>query len=184
MSHSTTLPELLGTSASRRTFLKRVVVMGVAVPVVGSMFAACGGDDDDDAESPAAGALRLADGAVEWSVRSPGEAYRTVIAASDDVVLLEESGSRSRRTIALDAADGSERWSRSTRHTPTPPGPGDDQGIVVLTDQDARARRRGRGDRRGAMARRVKRRPARQQPHGRGRLGRGGPRHSLAIPRH
>lgn len=97
------------------------------------------------AEYPAAGALSITDGAVEWFVSSPVEAYRTVIGASDDVVLIEESGpieasgSASRSTIAYDAADGSERWRRSTGATFTPPGPIDGQGIVVLADQDARA---------------------------------------------
>lgn len=96
-------------------------------------------------EYPAAGALSITDGAVEWLVCSPVEAYRTVIGASDDVVLIEESGpmnasgSASRQTIAFDAADGSERWRRSTGETFTPSGPIDGQGIVVLADQDAGA---------------------------------------------
>jgi outer membrane protein assembly factor BamB len=145
MRHSTTLAELLATIASRRAFLTRSVVLGAALPGLGSVLAACGGDDDDDAEYPAVGALRLADGAVEWSVRSPDEAYRTVIGANDAVVLIDETrvwrGERtgSRRTIAFDAADGSERWRRATGDAPTPPGPVDGQGIVVLADQDARA---------------------------------------------
>ena len=91
------------------------------------------------AEYPAAGALGIADGAVAWLACSPDEAYRTVIGASDDVVLIEESGPTSRLTIAFDAADGSERWRRSTASTRIPPGPFDGQGIVVLADQAARA---------------------------------------------
>jgi outer membrane protein assembly factor BamB len=67
-----------------------------------------------------------------------------VIGASEDVVLIEERVlTRWRddgwRTIAYDAADGSERWRRATADTPTPPGPFDGQGIVVLADQDAHA---------------------------------------------
>src|SRR3712207_2307873 len=128
MRHATTLPASLATSASRRAFLKWSVVMGAAFLVIGSVLA---WRWRDDAGYPAAGALRIADGAVAWSVRSPDEAYRTVIGASEDVVLieesvpsgwdapLEESGSVSRSTIALDAADGSERWRRATNNTPT-----------------------------------------------------------------
>jgi outer membrane protein assembly factor BamB len=92
-----------------------------------------------DAEYPAVGALRLTDGAVEWFVCSPVEAFRTVIGANDDIVLIEESDATSRRTIAYAAADGSERWRRATTRTPTPPGPFAGQGIVVLATQDAGA---------------------------------------------
>ena len=88
------------------------------------------------AEYPAAGALSITDGAVEWLGCSPDEAYRTVIGASDDVVLIQESWSTGLRTIAFDAADGSERWRRSTADTPIPPGPFDGQGIVVLATDD------------------------------------------------
>lgn len=93
------------------------------------------------AASPTAGALSITDGAVEWFACAPDEAYRTVIGASDDAVLIAESGPTGRRTIAFDAADGSERWRRSTANTPIPPGPFDGQGIVVLAtdDQDALA---------------------------------------------
>jgi outer membrane protein assembly factor BamB len=89
-----------------------------------------------NAEYPAAGALGIADGAVEWFACSPDEAYRTVIGASDEVVLVEERGPTGRHTIAFAAADGSERWRRSTANTPTPPGPFDGQGIVVLAADD------------------------------------------------
>ena len=91
------------------------------------------------AEYPAVGAVNITDGAVRWLACSPDEAYRTIIGASDDVVLVEESGpmGSSPVTIAFDAADWSERWRRSTADTPTPPGPVDGQGIVVLTDRDA-----------------------------------------------
>ncbi len=53
MRHSKTLPALLATIASRRAFLKRVVVMGTAIPVIGSVLAACGSEDADD-DVPAA----------------------------------------------------------------------------------------------------------------------------------
>jgi outer membrane protein assembly factor BamB len=128
--------------------LKRLVVIGAAIAVLGSVLVFY---RDDDAEHPAASALRITDGAAAWSVSSQNEAHRTVIGASDEVVLIEEgvaidnsvpieaSGFRSRHTIALNAADGSERWRRSIADTPTPSGPFDGQGIVVLADQDAGA---------------------------------------------
>ena len=85
------------------------------------------------------GALNIADGAVEWMTCSPDEAYRRVIGASDDVVLIEESGplGSSPRTIAFDAADGTELWRRSTADSPSSPGPFDGQGIVVLASGHA-----------------------------------------------
>src|SRR3712207_5334505 len=86
MRHAMTLPELLGTRASRRAFVKRSVVIGAAILVIGSVLVFCGGDD---AEYPAVGALRLTDGAVAWSVLSPDEAYRAVVGANDEVVLVE-----------------------------------------------------------------------------------------------
>ncbi|HUG13993.1 MAG TPA: hypothetical protein VMM78_03150 [Thermomicrobiales bacterium] len=123
MSHSTTLPELPGTIASRREHLKRSVVMGAAIPVLGSLLAACGGD----AEHPTAGALSITDGAVEWSVRSPDEAYRTVIGASDDIGPFEASGTAQTRSITayqrgldlarqqLDEADWQAAWTEGQR---------------------------------------------------------------------
>ena len=141
LERATPLSALVATSASRRASLQRVVVLGAAILVMGSVLAACGGDD----EYPAGGALHLTDGDVAWSVRSPDEAYRSVIGASEDVVLIEESVSIESarvlawRTVAYDAADGSERWRRATGHTPTSPGPIDGKGIVVLADPEAGA---------------------------------------------
>lgn len=95
------------------------------------------------AEFPSAGALRLADGAVAWGACSPDEAYRTIIGASDRVVVVQESGPQGvdRHTIALDATDGSELWRQPIANMPIPPGPVDGQGIVVLAtaDRDAPA---------------------------------------------
>jgi outer membrane protein assembly factor BamB len=94
-------------------------------------------------EYPAVGALGITDGAVEWFACAPDEVYRTVIGSSDDIVLIEERGrgGRDQRTIAMDAADGSERWRMSTAEAPTPAGPIDGQGIIVLaaSEQDATA---------------------------------------------
>jgi outer membrane protein assembly factor BamB len=90
------------------------------------------------AEYPAVGALRLTDGAVTWLVCSPVEANRTVVGASDQIVLINESGPKgqNRHTIALDATDGLERWRRPTGNPRIPPGPFDGQGIVVLAIVD------------------------------------------------
>lgn len=97
-------------------------------------------------EFPAVGASSITDGAVVWLVCSPVEASRTVIGATDDIVLIEESGpfdasgSASQSTIAFDADDGSELWRiaiEATGTTFTPAGPIDGQGIVVLSDQGA-----------------------------------------------
>ena len=41
--------------SSRRAFLKRSVAMGVSIPVVGSLLAACGDDDDDAGDDEPAG---------------------------------------------------------------------------------------------------------------------------------
>lgn len=94
-------------------------------------------------EYPAVGALGITDGAVEWFACSPEEVYRTVIGASDDIVLIDESGpgGRDQRTIALDADDGSEHWHLATARARLPQGPIDGQGIVVLaaSEQDATA---------------------------------------------
>ena len=133
-----------GTAAS----FQQVVALAAAILFIGSGLAAFCGDD----EYPAVGALDLTDGDIAWSLRSWDEAYRTVIGASEDVVLIEESVSIEEslsvlraprvltwRTMAYDAADGSERWRRATGHTPPPPGPIDGQGIVVLADQEAGA---------------------------------------------
>lgn len=93
-----------------------------------------------DDQFPSTGALSMTDGAVMWLVCSPDEAYRTVIGASDDLVLIEESGSTSVWTIAFSAIDGSEQWRLATVESQTPSGPFDGQGIVVLAQQqDTRA---------------------------------------------
>lgn len=94
-----------------------------------------------NAAFPAVGALRLTDGAVAWLACSPAEAYRTVIGASADVVLVAESGPTGAEpvTIAYATADGAERWRRATANAPIPPGPIDGQGIVVLADRDSPA---------------------------------------------
>jgi outer membrane protein assembly factor BamB len=93
-----------------------------------------------DDEFPAVGAMSITDGAVEWLVCSPEEAYRDVIGANSDIVLVEESGpieadgSRTQHTIAFSAADGSELWRIPTGDVFIPAGPIDGQGIVVLAN--------------------------------------------------
>jgi outer membrane protein assembly factor BamB len=92
---------------------------------------------------PAVGAMRITDGTAAWSVCSPVEAYRSVIGASDDVVLVDERGPLDRtgvsegHTVAYAASDGSGRWRWPTAHAPLPAGPVDGQGIVILATNDA-----------------------------------------------
>src|SRR5687768_14682226 len=74
---------------------QRVVVLAAAILVTGFVLAACGGDG----EYPAVGALNLTDGDDAWALRSKDEAYRTVIGASADVVLIEESVSIERGAV-------------------------------------------------------------------------------------
>jgi Tol biopolymer transport system component len=53
MHHATTSSAWLGIFSTRRAFVKRSIMMGVAIPVMSSLLAACGGDDDAD-DTPAA----------------------------------------------------------------------------------------------------------------------------------
>jgi ABC-type transport system substrate-binding protein len=46
---------VLGAAVSRRRLLQRAALLGISVPIIGSLLAACGDDDDDDDETPAAG---------------------------------------------------------------------------------------------------------------------------------
>lgn len=54
MSRASTLTALMRHTAttSRRAFLKRSVLMGTSVPIVGSLLAACGGEEDNTEPSP------------------------------------------------------------------------------------------------------------------------------------
>jgi outer membrane protein assembly factor BamB len=88
------------------------------------------------AESPAAGALSIADGAVVWLACAPDGAHRTVIGASDIAVFVDERGPAGPRTVAFDVADGSERWHWVTVNQQIPAGPFDGQGVVVLAAAD------------------------------------------------
>jgi len=88
------------------------------------------------AELPAVGALSITDGAVAWFACSPDETYRTVIGASETILLIDERGPAGQRTVAFDAADGSERWHRATASAQIPQGPIDGQGIVILATAD------------------------------------------------
>ena len=62
-------------------------------------------------EYPAAGALGMTDGTIAWLACSPVEAHKIVIGASNGIVLITESGPGGQdvHTIALGAADGTER---------------------------------------------------------------------------
>src|SRR3972149_11061008 len=47
--HDALAERVLAARASRRTILRRAVALGLSVPVVGGLLAACGGDDDPTA---------------------------------------------------------------------------------------------------------------------------------------
>ena len=105
MRHSKTLPALLATSASRRAFLKRVVVMGTAIPVIGSVLAACGSEDADD-DAPAASdteptATAVSDTATEAPAGSPTS---TGMDATAEVGTATESASPTELAIATEPA--------------------------------------------------------------------------------
>jgi outer membrane protein assembly factor BamB len=138
---------LSGTAKAGMNIQRRPPPWAVVLGAAAGLATSCGGGEPSSVpagearacrsgEYPAVGALSIKDGAVEWLVCSPDEAFRTVIGASDDVVLIYEEGSIGRRTIAFDPADGSERWRRSTADTPIPPGPFDGKGIAVLATDD------------------------------------------------
>jgi dipeptidyl aminopeptidase/acylaminoacyl peptidase len=87
MRHSTKVPAVLATSASRRAFLQRSVLIAAAIPVLGSVLAACG-DDDDDADAPAAApdaepsATAAAETATETRAAAPSPARTNASAAA------------------------------------------------------------------------------------------------------
>jgi len=88
-------------------------------------------------EFPAVGALDLATGVIGWSTCSPEEAYRTILGATAEVVLVgQSSGPESSFTIALATADGTELWRRSTPRISVPRGPVAGQDTVVLITDD------------------------------------------------
>src|SRR5687768_17407970 len=136
-----------GTAKAGMNIQRRPPPWAVVLGAVAALATSCGGGEPSSApageppacqsgEYPAAGALSIKDGAVEWLVCSPDEAYRQIIGASDDIVLVEESRPSARSAIAFDAADGSERWRRSIADTPIPPGPFDGERIIVLATDD------------------------------------------------
>jgi peptide/nickel transport system substrate-binding protein len=79
--------ELAQSSLTRRQVLRRTAVLGLSVPAVSGLLAACGGDDDDDdgdsgaATATTGGATTPASGA---SASSPTTATTSSPAASDD----------------------------------------------------------------------------------------------------
>ena len=71
-------------------------------------------------EFPSAGALDITDGPSYGSACSPYETCRTVIGASDSIVLIDEQGPDGMRTVAFDAGTGVEGWHGSIVSAPNP----------------------------------------------------------------
>jgi outer membrane protein assembly factor BamB len=85
-------------------------------------------------ELPAAGALDLDDGEVRWMACSPDQVFRSVLGATDDVVVMTESaGEPVLQTVGLSAVDGVERWRHPAMRVmgDMPRGPVAGSGIVV-----------------------------------------------------
>lgn len=104
-----------------------------------------------DGELAAAGAVDLATGDTRWVVCSPTEAYRTLVAASGDAVVLSELVIPDLDTVTLAAADGTEQWRRATagQQIDAPRGPGLGGGVVLRSIDDGGGTGTGGG---GALA--------------------------------
>ena len=98
-------------------------------------FAACGGDTTSesapgstmpgsspdrgvtcaDGEDPAVGAIDLANGEVVWVACSSAEVWRSLVGATDEVVVVSEAGDYPEaQTVGVSTADGAELWRRPT----------------------------------------------------------------------
>lgn len=66
---------------SRRSFLRRGTIVGLSVPTMGAVLAACGGDDDDDAAPPAT------EGSDDTASTEPDSAPGTTAAPSAGGIL-------------------------------------------------------------------------------------------------
>lgn len=96
-----TAARLLSFGDTRRGFLKRALILGLSVPVAGSLLAACGGDDDDDDSDSGSG------DATETSADDTAEA------TSEMTETTEESSSEGEET-ATEADSGSQASSEGT----------------------------------------------------------------------
>lgn len=71
-----------------------------------------------EGELPAAGAVDLATGEVQWTTCSAVEAYRTLAGTADGAVVLGELLADGGATMLLSVADGTERWRQPTPGQP------------------------------------------------------------------
>lgn len=73
---------LMGSTLTRRGFVRRAAVLGLAVPAVASILAACGGDDDDDDVAPTATSGSAGPAATATNVTVNANATATTASAS------------------------------------------------------------------------------------------------------
>ncbi len=103
-----------------------------------------------EGELPAAGAVDLVTGEVQWAVCSTAELFRDVVGSSDEVVVLSELTLPGEEVVVRSLADGTERWRRPVAGQPTAmpvgsataggivlSGIGDDTGGIGLAGLDA-----------------------------------------------
>lgn len=107
-----------------------------ATPVSTVPSPAAEGGACPDGVLPAVGAVELDTGDVRWVVCSPTETYRSMIGATDDVVLVRESHQLGGHVIALDPDDGTELWRWQSPAAQRPPGSFTGSGTVVLLTGD------------------------------------------------
>ena len=91
-----------------------------------------------DGEYPAVGAVDLANGEVSWVVCSSAEVWRSLVGATDKVVVVSEAGDYPEaQTVGFSAADGTELWRRPTTAGmgDIPRGPVAGAGVVVRVDE-------------------------------------------------
>jgi outer membrane protein assembly factor BamB len=104
---------------------------------------ACGGEDEASAIAvtttcpsdvfPAVGAVDAASGDVLWVTCTPTESFRSVMGATDEFVIVMESGADGTWAVfALDATDGAELWRWDAADARRPSGPVAGAGVVVF----------------------------------------------------
>ena len=86
-----------------------------------------------EGELPAAGAVDLVTGEVQWSVCSAAELFRDVVGTSDEAVVLSELTLPGEEVVVRSLSDGAERWRRPVagQQTAMPIGSATAGGIVL-----------------------------------------------------
>ena len=90
-----------------------------------------------DGEYPAVGAVDLASGEVLWVACSSAEVWRSLVGATDEVVVVSEAGDYPEaQTVGFATVDGTELWRRATSAGmgEIPRGPVAGAGVVVRVD--------------------------------------------------